>query len=297
MKNESPFPAKRETSLKVEEGMGLMAFLMAKMPQKSRTNIKSLLKYKQVSVDGQAVSQFDYPLKSGQIVTIGGNRIPQEKSFLQYTIVYEDQDIIVIEKQAGILTVATENEKQMTVYRLLSSHVKKQNPANKIFIVHRLDRETSGLMIFAKSQAVKDYLQETWTDTVFERTYVAVVEGQTEDEGGEITSYLYEDKSFKMHSSNDPGKGQLAITHYSLLKKGKQYTLLDINLETGRKNQIRVHMKEIGHPVAGDKKYGASASPINRLALHARKISFIHPTSGKKMIFESNIPKSFLKLF
>jgi 23S rRNA pseudouridine1911/1915/1917 synthase len=288
---------KKEINLKVNECAGLMQFLMAQMPHKSRTNIKSLLRNKQVVVDGQVVSQFDYQLQPGQSVEIRWTRIPPEKSFLQYTIVYEDHEIIVVEKQAGLLSVATDNEKRATLYSMLSDHVKKQDPSNKIFIVHRLDRETSGLMIFAKTEPIKHYLQETWNDTVIERTYIALVEGVLEKKEGIIRSYLSEDSQFKVHSSPHPGRGLEAITHYKVLKENRQYSLLKVNLETGRKNQIRVHMQEIGHPVVGDKKYGARSSPIKRLGLHARQLSFIHPSTKKKMEFESNIPKSFLRAF
>jgi 23S rRNA pseudouridine1911/1915/1917 synthase len=239
------------------------------------------------------VSQFDHKLQPGQSIEIRQNRIPPEKSFLQYTIVYEDHDIIVVEKQAGLLSVATDSEKRATLYSMLSSHVKKQDPTNKIFIVHRLDRETSGLMIFAKNETIKHYLQETWNDTVIERTYIALAEGVLEHKEGVIRSYLFEDCQFRVHSSPTPGRGQEAITHYKVLKENKYYSLLKVNLETGRKNQIRVHLQEIGHPVVGDKKYGAKSSPIKRLGLHAQQLSFIHPSTKKKMEFQSNIPKAF----
>jgi 23S rRNA pseudouridine1911/1915/1917 synthase len=182
------------------------------------------------------------------------------------------------------------------LYSLLSRHVKKQDRGNKIFIVHRLDRETSGLMLFAKSEAVKDKLQETWNETVIERTYIAVVEGAVEKQEGTITSYLSEDKVFKMHSSPKPDSGKEAITHFSVLKKNNAYSLLKVNLETGRKNQIRIHMQEMGHNIVGDKKYGATANPIKRLGLHAQQLSFIHPVTGKKMNFETKIPRVFMRL-
>jgi 23S rRNA pseudouridine1911/1915/1917 synthase len=152
-------------------------------------------------------------------------------------------------------------------------------------------------MLFAKSEAVKDKLQESWNDTIIERTYIAVVEGAVEKQEGTITSYLSEDKVFKMHSSPKPGSGKEAITHFSVLKKNNAYSLLKVNLETGRKNQIRIHMQEIGHCVAGDKKYGATTSPIKRLGLHAQQLSFIHPVTGEKMNFETKIPRVFLRLF
>jgi 23S rRNA pseudouridine1911/1915/1917 synthase len=287
----------KNTVFHVSEKSLLMEFLMAQMPHKSRNNIKSLLSHKQVLVEGKPVSQFDFPLLPGQKVEISSNRISPEQKFREYNIVYEDQHIIVIDKMAGLLSMATENEKRATAYSLLSRHVKKQDRGNKIFIVHRLDRETSGLMLFAKSEPVKIKLQETWNDTVIERTYLAVVEGPVEKQEGTITSYLSEDKVFRMHSSPKPGSGKEAITHYSVLKKNNAYSLLKVNLETGRKNQIRIHMQEMGHNIVGDKKYGATTSPIKRLGLHAHQLSFIHPVTGEKMNFETKIPRVFMRLF
>jgi 23S rRNA pseudouridine1911/1915/1917 synthase len=292
------FPVKQKnTVFNVSEKSLLMEFLMAQMPYKSRNNIKSLLSHKQILVEGKPVSQFDHPVLSGQKVEVSSNRISPEQKFREYNIVYEDQHIIVIDKMAGLLSMATENEKRATAYSLLSRHVKKQDRGNKIFIVHRLDRETSGLMLFAKSKSVKNKLQETWNDTVIERTYLAVVEGTVEKQEGTITSYLSEDKVFKMHSSPKPGSGKEAITHFSVLKKNNAHSLLKINLETGRKNQIRIHMQEMGHNIVGDKKYGATTSPIKRLGLHAQQLSFIHPVTGEKMNFETKIPRVFLRLF
>jgi len=283
--------------LNVTENTTLMVFLLAQMPHKNRNNIKSLLSSKQVLADGQVVSKFNHPLAPGQKVEIYSERIPTEKKFREYTVVYEDHDLIVIDKQSGLLSIATENEKKITAYSLLSSHVKEQNPRNKIFIVHRLDRETSGLMLFAKSEPVKLKLQETWDSSIVSRNYVAVVEGEIEEPEGVITSYLYEDKTFVVHSSQNPAKGHKAVTHFTTIKKNKDYSLLKVCLETGRKNQIRVHMAEIGHSIAGDKKYGASANPLKRLGLHAQSLSFIHPASGKSMVFETPVPRAFLRLF
>lgn len=282
---------------KVSENAELMQFLMQQLPHKSRNNIKSLLGKKQVLVDGKMISQYNHPLSPGQVVEISRTRMSPEQKFKEYTIVFEDDDIIVIDKQAGLLSIATKDEKRATAYSLLSNHVKKQDKSNKIFIVHRLDRETSGLMLFAKNEAVKRTLQEDWNETVLERTYIAVVEGNVEKPEGTIVSYLVEDKVFRMHSTQNPSKGQKAITHYSVLKKSKGLSLLKVNLETGRKNQIRVHMQDLGHSVIGDKKYGATVSPIKRLGLHAQQISFIHPTTGDKLNFESKIPRVFQGLF
>lgn len=281
----------------VTENALLMEFLMLKMPGRSRSKIKFLLSNKQVLVDGKVVSQFNHPLIPGQKIEISKERVQPEKRQKGFSIVYEDDDLIVIDKHAGLLSIATDKEKRATAYSLLSDHVKKQNEDNKIFVVHRLDRETSGIMLFAKSEKVKMKLQESWNDTIIERSYVAVVEGSVEKTEGVITSFLVEGKTFKVHSSLDPKRGKKAITNYKTLKSNKNYSLLKVNLETGRKNQIRVHMQDLEHSIVGDKKYGAMSSPIKRLGLHAQQLSFIHPTSGEKLFFETKIPAIFLKLF
>lgn len=294
---QNKLPKQNISSFTVTENSVLMDFLMMQMPHKSRNNIKSLLSHKQVFVEGNPVSQFNFPLSPGQKVEISSSRILPAQKFREYTIVFEDQYLIVIDKMAGLLSMATENEKRNTAYSLLSKHVKKQDRGNKIFIVHRLDRETSGLMLFAKSEPVKMKLQESWSETVIDRTYVAVVEGMVKQQEGTISSYLSEDKVFKMHSSQDSKDGKNAVTHYSVLKKNEAYSLLKVNLETGRKNQIRIHMKEMEHPIVGDKKYDATTNPIKRLGLHAMKITFIHPVTGGGMNFESKIPRAFKRLF
>jgi 23S rRNA pseudouridine1911/1915/1917 synthase len=256
-----------------------------------------LLGNKQVLVDGKVISQFNHPLSPGQEIEISKERVQQEKKLHEYNIVFEDDDLIIIEKQAGLLSISTDKEKRATAYSLLSNHVKKQNRENKIFVVHRLDRETSGLMLFAKSEEVKYHLQELWNATIKERSYIAVVEGAVEKPEGVITSYLTEGKTFKVHSSQNPKNGKKAITNYKVIKKNKNYSLLKVNLETGRKNQIRVHLQDIGHSVVGDKKYGASGSPLKRLGLHAQQLSLTHPTTRQKLNFETKIPGLFLRLF
>ena len=275
----------------------LMEFLIANLPHKNRNNIKSLLRNKQIFVDGQPESQFNYLLTPGQKVEISGSRSRMEKHFKEFKIVFEDENLIVIDKAAGILSIATKNEKRNTAYSLLSDYVKRTDGSHKIFIVHRLDRETSGLMVFAKNEAIKNKLQENWNEAILEKIYVAVVEGKVANNKGTIVSYLYEDKIFRMHSSDNPKKGLKAVTHFLVLKSNKNYSLLNVNIETGRKNQIRVHMQEIGHSIVGDKKYGATESPIRRLGLHAQKLAFIHPATGEELVLETKIPSAFLRLF
>lgn len=281
----------------VKENAELMKFLIASLPGKNRNNIKSLLANKQVFVDGKYIKQFNHPLVPGQTVEIRWSRVPEEKQYRGISIVHEDDDIIVIDKHAGMLSIALDNRLTETAFRMLSDHVKKQNPSNRIFVVHRLDRDTSGLMMFAKSEEIKNKLQENWTDVVLERTYVALVEGVVEETEGEITSYLFESKAMIVYSSQDPKAGEKAITTFKLMKAGKKYSLLLIQLKTGKKNQIRVHMKDIGHPVAGDKKYGAVSSPIGRLGLHAMVLSFIHPVSNEVMTFKTPVPRKFMRVF
>jgi 23S rRNA pseudouridine1911/1915/1917 synthase len=287
----------KQFDIKVEESSTLLNFLRLRFPEKSRTTIKSILVHRQVSVDERVVTKHDHPLSQGQILTINWLRSPEIIHYPGFKILFEDEYLIVIEKEAGMLSIATDKETEKTAYSLLSSHVKKADPKNKIFVVHRLDRETSGVMLFARSQDVQQKLQEKWTETIMERTYIAVAEGSFEKDDGTITSYLHESKALKMYSGSDPRSGQKAVTHYRVLMKDENFTLLEVNLETGRKNQIRVHMQDLGHSIAGDKKYGSNLNPIHRLGLHAQVISFRHPESGKVMRYETPIPPKFLKLF
>jgi 23S rRNA pseudouridine1911/1915/1917 synthase len=287
---------KSEQKFVVAEPAELMKFLIASMPNKSRDNIKSLLRNKQVFVDGKNVTQFNHPLESGQVIEIGTSKATDEQHFRGISIVYEDDYLIVVDKHAGILSVAVPNKSTPTAYNMLSYHVKLQNISNKIFIVHRLDRDTSGLLIFAKSQNVQDALQDSWHNTVIERSYLAVVEGKVEKTEGTVTSYLTESKALIVYSSQNPEHGKEAITHYKLLKSNEKFSLLKVDLETGRKNQIRVHLKDIGHPVVGDKKYGSVTDPIGRLGLHAWVLGFTHPVTNEQMRFETNIPRKFERL-
>lgn len=291
---------KKGATFQVTENAFLMEFLMAQMPGKSRSKVKLLLSRKQVLVDGKPTSQYNHPLKVGQGVEISKGSQASYKSVKEardLAIVYQDAEIIVIEKPAGLLSIGTDREKRATAYSLLSNYVKEQDPENKVFVVHRLDRETSGLMMFAKNEEVKYHLQELWTNTVIERTYIAIVEGYVEEKEGVISSYLVEGKTFVVHSSQNPKAGKKAVTNFKTLQRKKGFSLLKVNLDTGRKNQIRVHMQDIGHSIVGDKKYGATVSPLRRLGLHAQQLSFSHPISGKKIAFESEIPEEFKRLF
>lgn len=287
----------KEVAVKVTEAGELMNFLIARFPEKSRTTIKSLLAHKQVTVDDMVTTKYDYPLKKGQMVYLNKKKSAEKPRFRELRIVHEDAHVIVIDKNSGLLSMASDTEKQRTAYSMLSEYVKRFDPKNMIFIVHRLDRETSGLMMFARSKQVQELLQKDWNESIVERSYLAVVEGQLEKQEGTVTSWLKENKAMVMYSSQTPEDGQKAVTHYKVIKSNKQYSLLDVKLETGRKNQIRVHMKDLGHPVAGDKKYGAKTNPVGQMGLHARVLAFKHPITGKSLRFDTPVPMKFQKLF
>lgn len=287
----------KQTHLEVTEHSELMKFLIGAIPSKSRNDIKSLLAHHQILVNNKVITQYNYPLEIGQQVVVNWTKVLMEKQPQGLNIIFEDPYIIVIEKQAGLLSIATPTQKEQTAYTILSEHVKKSDAKNKIFVLHRLDRDTSGVMMFAKSEKVQQLLQNAWKEVVFERSYVAVVEGLVTQEQGTITSWLTESKALIMYSSRTPNNGQKAVTHYKVLQKNKNYSLLEVKLETGRKNQIRVHMKDIGHSVIGDKKYGATKHPLGRLGLHARVLAFKHPITGEDVRYETDIPKEFLNLF
>lgn len=250
-----------------------------------------------MSVNGKPVTQFDHILKPGQCVEVRWERDVEETSVCQLDIVYKDQDIIVINKPAGLLTIATDREKRRTAYSILSTFVKTESPDNKIFIIHRIDRETSGLLMFARSEKVKQQVQTYWNATISQRTYIGVVEGDVAPPEGTITSWLTESKAFIVYSSQKQGSGKRAVTHYKKVRGNGTLSMLQIHLETGRKHQIRVHMQDIDHPVIGDKKYGSKISPLRRMGLHAQLLEFVHPTTGKLCRFDTGIPKKFLKLF
>ena len=285
------------TEIVVEKEGELLEFLLDKLSNRGRNSVKSILARGQVSVDQHIETKYNYPLRSGQKVNIrwGG---PQAGTRLTgLTILHEDDDIIVIDKGPGLLSIATDNEKSVTAYHQLMEHVQKHHPDNRIFIVHRLDRDTSGVMMFAKSKEVQQQLQNHWKDAVLERAYVALVEGEVKKKSGTITSWLKESKTHIVYSSDKPDDGQKAVTHYKVLQSSRKYTLVEVKLETGRKNQIRVHMKDIGHPVVGDKKYGSNSRVIGRLGLHARLLSFKHPKTLEVLRFATKIPDVFMRPF
>lgn len=224
------------------------------------------------------------------IYNVSGVKMKKDK----LDIIYEDKFIIVVSKPAHLLTIATTKEKERTLYHKVIEYEKKKNKNNKIFIVHRLDKDTSGLVLFAKDEKTKMELQDSWDNV--RRKYIAVVEGKVEKKSGTIKSYLKENNNFITYSTNDKN-GKLAITKYVLLNTSKAYSLLDIEIFTGRKNQIRVHMNDLNHPIIGDKKYGAKTNPLKRLGLHAYYLEFTHPVTKKSIILETKYPEQFVNMF
>jgi len=280
----------------VEAENTLMTFLIESMPERKRTNIKELLRYNQVAVNGKPETQFNYALHPGDEIKINFTRAWQVFYNRRLQIVYEDDDIIVANKGYGLLSIGTDKIKDGTAYSILREYVKWSNPRNKIFIVHRLDRDTSGLMMFAKNEQAKDALQHNWNNMVLNRKYLAVVEGRMEPAQGVIKSYLAETSEHMVYSTDDEQQGKLAVTRYTTIASKNGFSLLEVELDTGRKNQIRVHMKESGHPISGDRRYGAGPSPIHRMALHASTLRFVHPVTRKEMSFSTPVPAGFAKM-
>lgn len=274
----------------------LLDFLLSAMADRKRTTVKDYLKHRQVMVNGIVTTQFDLELKTGDRVDVNTSREFQTLRNPRLSIVYEDDGIIVVNKGYGLLSVGTDKIKTGTAYSILRDYLKRVDPRNKLFIVHRLDQHTSGLMMFAKNVKAKEAMQHNWNNMVLERRYVCVVEGKLEPPEGEIRSYLTENSQHEVYSTDDPNTGQLAVTRYRTLRSANGYSLVEVQLETGRKNQIRVHMKDLGHPIAGDRKYGAKTSPIHRLALHAMTLRFAHPESRADMNFSTPIPPPFSKM-
>ena len=281
----------------VKEENTLFDFAFKKMGSLSKTALKGYLAKGQISINDKAITQYDYQLKVGDTVKIDFTKGTAGLKCAKISVIYEDDYIIVINKAEGLLSVATEKNEKETAFRIIMNHLKKQNKNNRLYIVHRLDRETSGLLLFAKQKETQMILQENWQRIVSEKKYYALVEGILEQKEGTIHTWLNEDvKSKKVYSSDFDNGGQESFTDYKVEKEYKKgYSLLSINLRTGRKNQIRVHMQCIGHPIAGDKKYGGSTSPIGRIGLHAEKLTLRHPITGQVMTFVAPLPEKITK--
>lgn len=276
----------------VEKDNTLLPFLMEQMQGKSRSTVKSFLTHGQISVNGCSTTRHDTILRPGDTVSTTKERTGRTLVHPMLRIVFEDDHLIVADKRNGLLSIATDKEPKKTAFYILSNHIKKENPAARLFVVHRLDRETSGLIIYAKSQKVQETLQKNWKEMVLDRRYVAVIEGSLLSQEGNIDTLLREDKSRKMWAALT-GEGEKAVTSYRIMRTGKEYSLVELSLETGKKNQIRAHMEFMKTPIAGDKKYGAQTNPAGRVCLHAYRLCFLHPATGEKLDFSTGIPKVF----
>lgn len=274
----------------------LLEFVASRLPELKRTRLKQMLAHNQIAVNGIPQRSFNLEISPTDSVMVNFVREFKVFSNRRLKIVYEDSDIIVVEKGYGLLSMGNDKVKDGTAYSILRDYVKWSNPMNKIFIVHRLDRDTSGLMMFAKTMEAKTAMQHNWNNMVLERKYLAVVQGCPDPASDTIRSYLVENSRYEVYSTQDPAQGQLAVTRYRTLSAGKNFALLEVELDTGRKNQIRVHLSDIGHPISGDRKYGAETSPIHRLCLHARTLRFIHPVTRKEMSFTTPVPAAFANL-
>ena len=281
---------------KVQKDMPLFEFLLETFADRSKTTVKSYLAHRQIAVNNTPTTKFDAPLHAGDEVTINFTRGYKEFRHPRLRIVYEDEFLIVVDKGYGLLSMSTDRIKANTAYHILSDYVRRDNPANRIFILHRLDRDTSGLMMFAKSQGIQEKMQRSWNDMVLDRRYVAVVEGEPSSSKGEVALYLKENSAFHVYSTDDKENGQYALTRYEVLATNGRYSLVELQLATGRKNQIRVHMQDLGHSIAGDRKYGAVSNPLGRLSLHASRLRFVHPVTRRDMLFETPVPAGFQRV-
>lgn len=281
---------------KVHEDCLLLDFLLVKYPKLSRNAVKSLLSNHHVSVDGAPVSQYNLQLTKEDTVIVSKLRI-SKKTRANLPIIYEDDELIAINKPSGVLSIASDREKARTAYRMVNDYVQQKNKHNRIYVIHRLDEDTSGVLVFAKNPRIKETLQKNWNDIVKKRGYFAVVEGEMEKAEDTYIDYLKENSLNLMYVTNDKKNGKKCITNYKVIKYNKKYSLLDINIETGRKNQIRVQLGHHNHHVIGDDKYGEPSNPLKRLGLHAYELAFIHPISQKMMLFKAPMPEEFKKLF
>lgn len=275
----------KEITLKVSDRCDILKYILENTDYK-KNKVKSLFKYKQVYLNGNLVKKLPIIVNKNDIISI-----KLEKNITpSFNIIYEDDEILVVDKKSGLLTIGTSNHDSDTLYRRVREYAKKCN--FQVFIVNRLDKETSGIVMFAKSERVKMNYQNNWNELVTKRSYIALVEGKIKKDG-RIENYLFEENNTFVHSSTI---GKKAITNYHVLKFNNTYTLLDVNIETGRKNQIRVHLSELGYPVVGDKKYGSKLNPINRMCLHSYELDIKNPITGKIYKFKSSCPKEIYEL-
>lgn len=278
----------------IDEPCQLLDFMYKTLAPRSRSEIKSYLVHNQVQHNGETTTQFNVQLQHEDEVVINFSRPFASLTNRMVRLIYEDPDIVVIEKQSGLLTVpAGPARREKTAQKIVDEYVYAQDGRSHAYVCHRLDQYTSGILIFAKNSQVQQMLRDSWSTYVVERRYMAICEGVPEKEEGEVRSYLVENSAMKVYSTNDPEKGKLSVTRYKVNKVSGGYSQIDIQILTGRKNQIRVHMSDLGCPVAGDRKYGAQSNPCGRLMLHNYVLQFIHPVTKENLRFELPLPKNF----
>ena len=284
--------------LTVKEPAELLAYLFAAWPETKKKQIRTWLKAAAVTVNGRPVTQFDHRLRKGDVVTIEPGRSPERMTAVRLglEIVFEDADIVVVDKPPNLLSIATDAERERTLYHLLTAYLRARSPRarERVWIVHRLDRATSGLMVFAKTVDAKRALQTGWDRA--EKRYEAIVEGTMGKPAGTFDSHLDESNPSKVFSTRPSAKTRRAVTHYEVLAHGAGRSRVRLFLETGRRHQIRVHLADAGHPVIGDEKYGAAPSKAGRLALHATGLTFLHPSTRETVSFESRMPRELARL-
>lgn len=274
----------------------LLNFLLNNVKE-SRSKIKATLQGRGIKVNGKTVTQFDFPVAKGTKIDVSKTKRNNDKLKSRYVkIVYEDQYLVVIEKNIGILSMAA-GHKSLNVKAVLDDYFKKSRQRCTAHVVHRLDRDTSGLMIYAKDMETEQILEHNWHDIVFDRRYVAVLSGEMEEDEGTIENWLKDNKAYVTYSSPVDNGGKYAITHFRTLDRTTENSLVEFKLETGRKNQIRVHSADMNHPVCGDVKYGNGDDPIHRLCLHAYMLCFYHPVTHQPMEFQTMIPAQFRHIF
>lgn len=280
----------------VDEESAILEFLLKNVKGESKTKIKATLSGRGIKVNGKTVSQFDYMLKPGMKVSVSKTKKNNPFKSRYVKIVYEDRWLVVIEKNIGILSMAG-GHSSLNVKSVLDEYFKKNRQRCTAHVVHRLDRDTSGLMIYAKDIETEQILEHNWHEIVYDRRYIAVVSGEMENDEGTVSNWLKDNKAYVTYSSTVDNGGKYAVTHYHVIKRTTDHSLVEFKLETGRKNQIRVHTQDLGHPVCGDIKYGNGDDPLHRLCLHAYMLCFTHPMTGEPMEFETPIPTIFKSLF
>lgn len=278
----------------VDRNAPLLEWLLGTMSA-SRSKVKATLHGRGVKVNGKTVTRFDYPLTPGMVVSVSKTKRNTTLNSRYVRLVYEDNYLVVVEKNVGILSMAA-GHSSLNVKTVLDDYFHQSGQHCTAHVVHRLDRDTSGLMIYAKDKKTELKLEEDWHHTVFDRRYVAVLSGRMEQDTGTVRSWLKENQAYNVYSSLREGDGKLAITHYTTLERSEDHSLVEFRLETGRKNQIRVHAADMGHPVCGDLKYGNGDSPAQRLCLHAYVLCFYHPVTHRPMQFSTPIPALFRKI-